>query len=64
MRLKFMHYFDMFRYRNLALGGNDESFLSGLYECNDKCLCSRSSCHNRVVQQQLKIPMEVNAFYC
>uniref|UniRef100_A0A915PJZ3 SET domain-containing protein n=1 Tax=Setaria digitata TaxID=48799 RepID=A0A915PJZ3_9BILA len=48
-----------YMYRNLALGGNDESYLSGLYECNEKCGCSRSSCHNRVVQQQMKIPVEL-----
>lgn len=49
----------LFRYRNLALGGADESYLSGLYECNEKCGCSRSNCHNRVVQQKMKIPLEV-----
>lgn len=43
----------------MALGGTDESYLSGLYECNEKCGCSRSNCHNRVVQQQMKIPLEV-----
>ncbi|KAK6102202.1 SET domain family protein [Brugia pahangi] len=48
-----------YMYRNLALGGTDESYLSGLYECNDKCRCSRSKCHNRVVQQQMKIPVEL-----
>ncbi|CAG9536768.1 unnamed protein product [Cercopithifilaria johnstoni] len=48
-----------YMYRNLALGGTDESYLSGLYECNDKCGCSRSNCHNRVVQQQMKIPLEL-----
>uniref|UniRef100_A0A1I8EWK4 Pre-SET domain-containing protein family protein n=1 Tax=Wuchereria bancrofti TaxID=6293 RepID=A0A1I8EWK4_WUCBA len=48
-----------YMYRNLALGGTDESYLSGLYECNDKCRCNRSKCHNRVVQQQMKIPVEL-----
>ncbi|KAM3723209.1 Histone-lysine N-methyltransferase met-2 [Dirofilaria immitis] len=48
-----------YMYRNLALGGNDESYLSGLYECNEKCGCSRSNCHNRVAQQQMKIPVEL-----
>ncbi|VDK77404.1 unnamed protein product [Onchocerca ochengi] len=48
-----------YMYRNLSLGGNDESYLSGLYECNEKCRCSRSNCHNRVVQQQMKIPLEL-----
>ncbi|VBB26214.1 unnamed protein product [Acanthocheilonema viteae] len=48
-----------YMYRNLALGGTDESYLSGLYECNEKCGCSRRNCHNRVVQQQMKIPLEL-----
>ncbi|EJD74846.1 pre-SET domain-containing protein family protein [Loa loa] len=48
-----------YMYRNLALGGADESYLSGLYECNEKCGCSRSNCHNRVVQQEMKIPLEL-----
>ncbi|VDN01400.1 unnamed protein product [Thelazia callipaeda] len=48
-----------YMFRNLALSGSDESYMSGLYECNEKCGCSRSSCHNRVVQQQIKFPLEL-----
>ncbi|CAI5446229.1 unnamed protein product [Caenorhabditis angaria] len=31
---------------------------SGIYECNDQCSC-RKTCHNRVVQNNIKYPMQL-----
>ncbi|GMR44229.1 hypothetical protein PMAYCL1PPCAC_14424, partial [Pristionchus mayeri] len=36
---------------------------SGLYECNENCGCSRKRCINRVVQNELKIPMQMVKTY-
>ncbi|KAF1761908.1 hypothetical protein GCK72_010167 [Caenorhabditis remanei] len=33
--------------------------ITGLYECNDKCPCKRKACHNRVVQNNIKYPMQI-----
>uniref|UniRef100_A0A8R1E6D2 Histone-lysine N-methyltransferase n=1 Tax=Caenorhabditis japonica TaxID=281687 RepID=A0A8R1E6D2_CAEJA len=33
--------------------------ISGMYECNDQCSCHRKACHNRVVQNNIKYPMQI-----
>ena len=33
--------------------------MSGFYECNALCACSRRLCHNRVAQTELKWPLEL-----
>jgi hypothetical protein len=37
-----------------------DKLINGVYECNSQCKCSKRTCFNRVVQQDLKIPMQVN----
>lgn len=32
---------------------------TGVYECNDKCKCKRDLCHNRVVQNNIKYPVQI-----
>lgn len=46
-----------YKYRTLT-----EKVISGIYECNDMCSCSKKLCYNRVVQQNIKIPLEVGCF--
>ncbi|GMT21210.1 hypothetical protein PFISCL1PPCAC_12507, partial [Pristionchus fissidentatus] len=33
--------------------------VSGVYECNENCGCSRKRCFNRVVQNGIKVPMQM-----
>ncbi|GMT21073.1 hypothetical protein PFISCL1PPCAC_12370, partial [Pristionchus fissidentatus] len=33
--------------------------VSGVYECNENCGCSRKRCFNRVVQNDVKVPMQM-----
>lgn len=44
-------------YENRTLS---EKVISGIYECNETCSCLKQSCFNRVVQQKIKIPLEVS----
>ncbi|KAL3115594.1 hypothetical protein niasHT_014271 [Heterodera trifolii] len=37
----------------------DDKIISGIYECNSLCKCSKSTCYNRVVQQDIKIPLQL-----
>uniref|UniRef100_A0A183BVS5 Pre-SET domain-containing protein n=1 Tax=Globodera pallida TaxID=36090 RepID=A0A183BVS5_GLOPA len=37
----------------------DDKIISGIYECNSLCKCSKRTCFNRVVQQDLKIPLQL-----
>lgn len=43
-------------YENRSLS---EKVISGIYECNETCSCSKQLCFNRVVQQKIKVPLEV-----
>ncbi|KAF8357926.1 met-2, partial [Pristionchus pacificus] len=36
-----------------------ERVSSGIYECNENCGCSRKRCMNRVVQNDMKVPMQM-----
>uniref|UniRef100_A0A914WQ09 MBD domain-containing protein n=1 Tax=Plectus sambesii TaxID=2011161 RepID=A0A914WQ09_9BILA len=35
------------------------NIFSGIFECNDACGCSKKRCFNRVVQQPLRIPLQL-----
>ncbi|KAI1730947.1 pre-SET motif domain-containing protein [Ditylenchus destructor] len=36
-----------------------DKLISGVYECNELCPCNRNLCFNRVVQQKIKIPLQL-----
>ncbi|CAK5072638.1 unnamed protein product [Meloidogyne enterolobii] len=40
----------------------ENKHISGIYECNSNCKCNRLTCFNRVVQQDLQIPLSVFFF--
>ncbi|CAB3401694.1 unnamed protein product [Caenorhabditis bovis] len=44
----------LYDYRMLS-----EKVYSGIYECNDQCSCHRKNCHNRVVQNNIKYPIQL-----
>ncbi|VDK51927.1 unnamed protein product [Anisakis simplex] len=46
-------------YRSLNPCNEDETILSGIYECNDACKCEKNKCMNRVVQLGIRIPLEL-----
>ncbi|CAK5095194.1 unnamed protein product [Meloidogyne enterolobii] len=37
----------------------ENKHISGIYECNSNCKCNRLTCFNRVVQQDLQIPLSM-----
>uniref|UniRef100_A0A915EN98 Histone-lysine N-methyltransferase eggless n=1 Tax=Ditylenchus dipsaci TaxID=166011 RepID=A0A915EN98_9BILA len=43
-----------YKYRTLT-----DKLISGVYECNDLCHCSKNLCFNRVVQQKIKVPLQL-----
>ncbi|KAF7624771.1 hypothetical protein Mgra_00009960 [Meloidogyne graminicola] len=43
-----------YNYRRLV-----EKHISGIYECNSNCKCNRLTCFNRVVQQDIQIPLQL-----